>query len=318
MTKSLLVCMLFSGVAALTWWWWPHTPAEAPRSGLTDSIPFAAPTSRVQPATGRGDRQPAKASVNTQAMDVPVNPHLPAWRKFGDTYKEDFGVVKHRAAVTGNLVDITAALAYQNRCVSRALASAQYYEDGGIKLPELQRKILEAMHARCTDAAGVVNVNVRDSAGFKGNADVLFSAVRGTPIRDPDMRRQVTDFVRETKSASLLEAVGQTVVTDESLAEMGLERSSMFPPHVDRRLAAAAIKLWACEERGDCAGAGNLNPACAAANQCVDDYRDYPSKRLFGDAADRVFDFRSSDNLTPEQIKQRWLLIQQLIRSRYF
>jgi hypothetical protein len=298
-------------------------------------------TLRPSPLQGEQATAPAVALVEVPGKGAATLPGMPSpspdskqwatqppklgseqakvWQQMARTFDEPFSVVRHRAAVTGNLRDIAAATAYKQRCLLIEIERTKR-EDGGIPRPERQLKLLEEMATRCANVNLESVKTVKDPAGYQGDPQTLLRAIATVPVDDSEERQKILALVRETKSATLLESVTPALVNADLLYELGLPKASGIDPDIDRRLAMVAIKIRACEERGDCSGMSAFRADCAVANQCVDDYRNYPAQRLFGAEADRALRFRSANlqGVTTEQLKQRWEQIQQLLRSRVY
>jgi hypothetical protein len=314
---------LFAGLlvaVAGAWWLWPQKPDPQPPIKLPEPVvqpskpevaPIAPPAAAAATAPASEPQRATRATLTAAQKQ--------AWRQFGNVYKEKYSVVRHRSAVTGSLLDASAAAAQLRWCTYFSMPE-RFYDDNRIELSEPQRRLVRDGHEQCRNGALTVQKSIKQTDGYVGDPEQFVIASAGNGAVTPEAARQIFDFVKQTESASLLEAMPYNVLL-KALYESGL-----LPPHpslpkeLDGGLLLSVLKLKGCEERGDCAGMGNFSPNCSQDNACVNDYREFAATRIYGDVSTRAHGYHPQlvGGATAAQLKERYEQIQRAVTTFFF
>jgi hypothetical protein len=258
----------------------------------------------------------AALEAMTPPPDRPVKPELQAWNNFGLIYREPHRVLRERAARTGSLLDIAAVRAHTLWCLGAA-SPAGYYEQNGVQLPERQRQLLAERSARCEGSMSPMREPVRDAAGYPGDPQVFLQVFHGG-VKDWDERQRILAFVRETQSASLLQAVLTSLIDMRTPYELGVPDSWRYFPMNDWEMVLSVVALRACEERDDCAGDSALNPYCSLFKTCADDVRESVARQYlnsaWGQHVGMVY-WLTLTGVTGNELHQRWRLVERLVHT---
>jgi hypothetical protein len=312
--------LLVGGSLVLTTWWlWPRGEEPSPLAARPPAV--GAPELTVQPAKPVSKPADVSASGATRSTPRPTMTaaQQQAWKQFGNFYKEKYSVVHHRAAVTGNLVDAAAAAAQRRWCMQGGLPES-FYGASGIELPEHQLRLVRQANELCADGKVSLQKTIKDAVGFTGDVEQFMNAAAGHGHIKPEATQQILDFVKQTRSASLLEAMPYTVLL-KALYESGLPPpDSPLPKELDGGLLLPVLQLKGCEERGDCAGVGSFSPRCSQDNSCVNDYRDFAATRIYGDLSTRAHGYHPqlTGGASAAQLRRRYEQIQHAVTVLFF
>lgn len=219
----------------------------------------------------------------------------------------------HRAAVTGDVIDIATARWMRGVYCKDANVSTDYLKSKGMPVTAEVTDYLSRLKEQCNRAGmrSPAGIPVKSDRGFGINTQNFIEAASGAIVPDAEERRSILKRVVETGSIQLLE-VASSLITSKDLYDLGLKPAQGIPPVIDHALVQLAIKIAACNSRGDCDQVAFRELECGASNACVKDLRDFPRERIYGPKDARAT-LVSSLNVDSEQLELRWRSIEKFV-----
>ena len=223
----------------------------------------------------------------------------------------------HRAAVTGDIVDIATARWMRGVYCKDANVSTEDLRRKDVPITPLLTDYLSRLKEQCSRGGmrSPAGIPVKLDRGFGVDAQNFIEAASGAIVPNAQDRKNILKAVAETGSVQLLE-VASSLITANDLSDLGLAPIAGIPPLIDHALVDLAIKIAACNARGDCDQVAFRNLECSAFNACVNDLRNFPRERIYGSQENRAALVKNL-NVKPAQLESRWHTITKFVATMY-